>query len=134
MPIDGLNHFNLRVHRSELEAVKDFYVDVLGLVIGERPPFDSSGYWLYADNAPIVHLVEANPDESLAATGPNVIDHLAFQCTDLEEATVRLQSAGVEFEARQVPGTTQHQLFMSDPVGVGVELIFEDLSAAAKRA
>ena len=134
MPIDGLSHFNLRIRRSELEAVRDFYVVVLGLVIGERPPFDSSGYWLYADNVPIVHLVEANPEESHAATQRDVIDHLAFQCTGLAETIARLQAAGVEFETRQVPGTTQQQLFMSDPVGVGVELVFEDLSAAAGRA
>lgn len=133
MPISGLSHYNLRVCRSELDTIRDYYTDVLGLIVGDRPAFDSFGYWLYADGMPVLHLVARNPGENVATNQSGVVDHVAFQCTDFEGTVARLQAADVKFEARQVPGTTQQQLFLSDPAGVGVELIFEDLSAAAKR-
>ena len=44
----GLNHYNLRANRELLDALRDFYCTVVGLTVGERPPFSSFGYWLYA--------------------------------------------------------------------------------------
>ena len=55
MAIKGLDHITVNV--AELDASRRFYVDVLGLREGERPPFDSPGAWLYAGDRPIVHLV-----------------------------------------------------------------------------
>ena len=45
MPLKNLNH--LLVLAQDLEATRDFYVDVLGLAVGPRPSFKSPGYWLY---------------------------------------------------------------------------------------
>ena len=46
MVIDGLDHITLKV--ADLNASRRFYVDVIGLREGDRPPFDSPGAWLYS--------------------------------------------------------------------------------------
>lgn len=39
MPLGGLQHYT--IEPQDLERTKDFYVDVLGLENGDRPPLDS---------------------------------------------------------------------------------------------
>jgi catechol 2,3-dioxygenase-like lactoylglutathione lyase family enzyme len=124
MPIKGINHVNLRLTRAQLETVRDFYVDVLGLVDGDRPPFRAFGYWLYCGDQPVVHLIESPTGESAARHRGDVIDHFAFECRDYDEMRRRLDAAGVDYRSRQVPETGVRQLFLSDPAGVGVELQF----------
>ena len=41
----GLDHINIATPR--LAESRDFYVEVLGLQEGPRPPFEFDGYWLY---------------------------------------------------------------------------------------
>ncbi|OYU41562.1 MAG: diguanylate cyclase, partial [Burkholderiales bacterium PBB4] len=59
MPVHGFNHFNLRAPQPLLDRIRDFYVDVLGMKAGWRPPFPFPGYWLYLEEHAILHLVEA---------------------------------------------------------------------------
>lgn len=124
MLVSGINHVNLQMPRPLLESVRDFYVDVIGLVDGDRPPFRSSGYWLYAGNRPVVHLVESAPGDVAAQPGGDVIDHVAFDCSDYDAMCRHLDAAGVDYRSRQVPETGARQIFLSDPAGVGVELQF----------
>ena len=56
MPVDQLQHVNIRC--SDLARSRDFYVHIIGLVEGYRPPFDSIGHWLYIGALPAVHLVQ----------------------------------------------------------------------------
>ncbi len=55
----GLNHYNLRADHALMEKLRDFYCDIVGLVVGFRPPFGSRGYWLYAGEQAVLHLSEA---------------------------------------------------------------------------
>ena len=55
MPLGGLQHFT--IEPQDLEKTKNFYVDVLGLEIGDRPPLDFPGYWLYSGGVATVHLM-----------------------------------------------------------------------------
>ena len=41
---------------QDLEATKDFYTEIVGLVVGERPNFRFPGYWLYLGDTPCIHL------------------------------------------------------------------------------
>ena len=50
-----LDHVNVRT--ASVELMRAWYVRVLGLKDGWRPPFPFPGAWLYAGNDPIVHLV-----------------------------------------------------------------------------
>jgi catechol 2,3-dioxygenase-like lactoylglutathione lyase family enzyme len=36
MPAQSLNHFTILAR--DLEATKDFYTDIVGLTVGDRPP------------------------------------------------------------------------------------------------
>ena len=45
MPFEAMEHFTIRA--ADLEATKNFYCDVLGMEVGERPAFKFPGYWIY---------------------------------------------------------------------------------------
>ncbi|HUB43883.1 MAG TPA: VOC family protein, partial [Acetobacteraceae bacterium] len=71
MPAQSLNHYTIRVR--DLEATKDFYTDVVGLTVGDRPPLNFPGYWLYCGSVPTVHLIgyrAEDPPIQDAATDP----------------------------------------------------------------
>jgi catechol 2,3-dioxygenase-like lactoylglutathione lyase family enzyme len=121
MKVAGLNHVNIAAPRAVIERVRAFYIEVLGLVEGERPPLRSPGHWLYAGDAPIVHL---SLRDSAAGDGAGAIDHFALTCQGLVATVERLTRLGVAHRVVEVPGRAQVQLFLRDPAGVNVELNF----------
>jgi catechol 2,3-dioxygenase-like lactoylglutathione lyase family enzyme len=128
MNVEGLNHFNITAPRELLERVRDFYVDVLGLAVGERPAFMREGFWLYAGPEPVVHLTACDADDPRAGgvCGAGFLDHVAFKCTGLAGYVERLRRSGLAYELAEVRSLRQVQLFLRDPAGVGVELNFAD--------
>jgi catechol 2,3-dioxygenase-like lactoylglutathione lyase family enzyme len=126
MNVQSLNHINLRVPPNEINGLKDFYCGVIGLTEGWRPPFASRGFWLYAGDSPIVHLVERAPGEPTAAGSGSAVDHVALKCTGLQEAITRLRELNVEFAVSKVPVQGDTQLLLRDPVGMGIELTFSE--------
>ena len=124
MPVTALNHYNLRASRELLDTLRAFYCEVIGLRQGERPPFPSFGYWLYAGDDAILHLSEAGHAEQRAAGVVNTFDHVAFSCSGRREMEAHLTRRGVGYEMAEVPLTGQVQLFLQDPAGNGIELNF----------
>lgn len=124
MTTRGLDHINLRADRATLDALKDFYCDVVGLEIGPRPPFPHFGYWLYAGGHPVVHLYQAGADETRLAHGATTFDHVAFRCEDSAGVEALLRDRGIAFRKAVVPASGQVQFFLSDPAGNKVELNF----------
>ena len=129
MPVTGLSHYNLRADRLLLTALRDFYVSIIGLTIGYRPPFNNTGYWLYIGKYDVLHLTEAAPDEQRSAHAINTFHHVAFSCTHRAEFEERLRSQAIRYISDKVPLTDLHQLFCSDPAGNGVELNFIEVAA-----
>jgi len=127
--IQGFAHYNLRAPRPLLEELRKFYTEVVGLAVGDRPPFGNFGYWLYAGGTDILHLSECAPGEERALGVATTFDHVAFRCSDRAAVERTLAEAGVKFETAQVPRTGQVQLFFRDPVGNGVELNFANAQA-----
>lgn len=134
MAIAALHHFNLRVPESELARVQSFYVDVLGLRIGPRPAFRSSGVWLYAGDHPLLHLTQMNTGETVPPGAPSslptslgervsALDHIALACREIDAVRERLERRHVEYRVSEVPTTGEIQLFVRDPCGIGIELI-----------
>lgn len=118
MTIRAIDHINIATTR--LQETRDFYVDVLGLTEGDRPPFDFPGHWLYAEGFPIVHMQLSPRDvEPSKVSGLN---HAAFQVADLDAVIGRLKAAGVGYDVFNVPGTAIRQAFFLDPNGVRLEL------------
>ena len=129
MPVTGFSHYNLRAARGLLDELRDFYCDVVGLEIGQRPPFRSFGYWLYAGGYPILHLSEAGPGENRPVQPLGTFDHAAFRCIGQAQFEEELKRRGIPYRLAVVPATQQVQIFLTDPAGNGVELNFAPVAA-----
>ena len=127
MLVHAILHINIRVPEPKLASCRDFYCNVLGLSVGPRPPFESTGFWLYAGAVPIVHLVRMSAAEAApeASNGRSALDHVAFGCSGLQAALARLQQHGIAYTISKVPVLNQTQVTTRDPAGVGIELSFE---------
>jgi catechol 2,3-dioxygenase-like lactoylglutathione lyase family enzyme len=119
MAIEGMNHFN--VLSDDVDATRRFYVGVLGMVEGERPPFGFPGLWLYAGGKPILHI----SGSKLPAQRSGVIEHIAFTSTGLAQTVQQLNRHGVEHTLNRQVGTGIWQIFCHDPMGARVELDFD---------
>ena len=131
----GLNHLVLNVR--DLEESHRFWTEILGFrQVGEVPPGlggvrrgtmrfysgERGGKLHHHD----VALVDA-PDLPPPGDGPSPIGHIAIALPD-REAWLRqlafLQSRGIKFERRVEHGMT-HSLYIRDPNGYSVELLYE---------
>jgi catechol 2,3-dioxygenase-like lactoylglutathione lyase family enzyme len=124
MPAQSLNHFTIKVR--DLEATKRFYTEIVGLTVGDRPPLDFAGYWLYCGDVPTVHLIYNRtgdkPIEGVPETGR--LDHIAFASTGLQDIRTKLQLHGIEYEESVLPRMNMTQLFYRDPDGIAIEMNF----------
>ncbi|MBK4733337.1 VOC family protein [Noviherbaspirillum pedocola] len=132
-----LSHYSIRT--ANLAACRAFYVDVLGLSVGPRPPFPFPGIWLYSGeqgdyaNA-VVHVIAIDEENSggLSAYlgdrdvelphGTGSIDHIAFFASGLSNMLAHLKGLGITPRERTVPALGLHQVFLNDPDGVVIEL------------
>ena len=128
MPAQSLNHYTIKVR--DLERTKDFYQDVVGLTVGERPPLSFPGYWLYCGGTPTVHLLGYQAHAKVIADGPSYpaetgrLDHIAFSCTGLKDMKKTLQTHDIKYDERVLPRMNMTQLFYLDPDGIAVECNF----------
>jgi catechol 2,3-dioxygenase-like lactoylglutathione lyase family enzyme len=117
---------------DDIEATRDFYCQVVGLNVGERPSLEFPGYWLYAGGVPCVHVAERRSYLKHAAwlgltvphepPGAGSVDHIAFNASDYESVVARLEQGGVAAVRNTIPGGALRQLFFEDPNGVRVEI------------
>jgi catechol 2,3-dioxygenase-like lactoylglutathione lyase family enzyme len=123
----GLHHFTIRCSRTELEGLRDFYCDVLGMKEGPRPNFGFSGHWLYVGDVALLHLAAIVPDEpsTTAETFRSGFDHVSLAGVQLDSARKLLVDRGIPFEELPVPGWPLWQIFLRDPVGSKIELTFD---------
>jgi catechol 2,3-dioxygenase-like lactoylglutathione lyase family enzyme len=119
---------------EDIEQAREFYCEVVGLRLGERPRLEFPGYWLYAGATPCLHLAQRAPYLAHArklglrvpgGAGPGPVDHIAFSGTDYEETRTRLQRKGVPAVLNTVAGGGPRQLFVEDPSGVRIEINFK---------
>ena len=134
MPVHRLDHVNLRACGSACAALREFYCQVLGLRIGYRPPLASEGLWLYAGESPVVHLVAAAEQIEPGAAAPQGLacDHVAFECSGLEEVLSRLESLRIRHTVQPNTVTGQVLVRLSDPSGLCLELVFPPGEGAAR--
>jgi len=138
MPISHIEHFLIQT--ADIEATRDWYVNVLGFREGPHPDFKFPVVWLYLGDTDVVHLTQGGKDvsanrkaylgqQSEATIGSGVVDHIAFRCTGLSEMMERLKRSQVEFRKRMVDDQGLFQLFLFDPNGVKIELNFANAEA-----
>ena len=124
MSIHGIAHYNLRLERTLMEEVRDFYVDVVGLSVGARPAVELAGFWLYAGDQGLLHLAEEDSEDKRRIGADLTFDHIAFESSNWQEQRARLERHSVPFVQDRIPGVGRLQVFFRDPAGNGVELIF----------
>ena len=129
MRVTHLEHFNIRVKQSDTVAVRDFYVNIVGLSEGPRPNFPFPGFWLYggAEHA-ILHIAATLADDAPTidpARSTGQIDHVSLRSQGLVRYRAHLKDHGINFTERPVPGWRLTQIFMTDPVGLLLELTFD---------
>ena len=117
---------HLLVLTDDIDATRDFWCEALDLDVGERPPLEFPGYWLYGAGGPCVHVAERAAYEAHsghtgipANDGP--VEHVAFDAPDYEAAAWRLALGGIHAHTNEVPGVMR-QLFVEDPNGVKIEI------------
>ena len=146
MEIKRIDHYSIRT--LDVEASRKFDTEILGLKVGQRPPFDFPGLWLYRGEPPvdldhaegnygIVHVMGvdrdnpqalidymggAEPDTQQGNTG--ALDHVALAVTGRAIMIERCKRNNVNYFERTVPAVGLHQVFIKDPNGVTIELNF----------
>lgn len=132
MPLQSMEHF--LVLTDDIDATRDFYCQVLGLVQGFRPPLAFPGYWLYLNGTGVIHIAEWETYSAHShaqgipvtsrAPGTGSFDHIAFNGTDVGAMEAHLHTLGIDYSRNDAPGAGLAQLFLFDPNGVKLELNF----------
>jgi len=120
MAVTEMNHFT--VLTDDLDRTRAFYVGLLGLSDGPRPPLGFPGAWLYAGERPVLHVIAGR---ELPAERRGVLDHMAFSARGLTDVTARLDAAGIPYDLKRQAESRVWQLFVFDPNGARVELDFD---------
>lgn len=136
MRIIGVDHITIRVRPQEVEAMRSFFADLLGLRVGPRR-LTFPGIWLYVGDQAVVHVAgnvdpsaEALPDRTSGAIG---FDHIAFRSKGLGAAKQRLDQAGIAWREVWRPELNIRQLVLLDPAGTKVELTFDSAEHPERR-
>ncbi|MGO9933266.1 MAG: dioxygenase [Steroidobacteraceae bacterium] len=104
-----------------------FYA-LLGLREGPRPAFSVPGAWLYAEDRPVLHLIEV---VKMPEPRRGALDHMAYRAQGLLATTQLLDGHEIPHRIIRTPAPFRMwQLFFEDPNGVDVELDFDALETA----
>jgi catechol 2,3-dioxygenase-like lactoylglutathione lyase family enzyme len=143
MALAFMEHF--LIQSADIEATKDWWVNVLGMRVGASPDFKFPVYWLYIGDRDVLHLTQGGGNvsanrmkylgqQSQATEGSGVVDHIGFRANGLEDTIAHLNELGVKFTERQVDDQGLYQLFLFDPNGVKVELNFSASEVKERKA
>jgi catechol 2,3-dioxygenase-like lactoylglutathione lyase family enzyme len=120
MGLKRLDHIN--VCTTQLEQMKAFYSEVLGMPPGPRPNFSFGGAWMYCGSQPAVHLVERQ--QLTPTTGDLRLQHFAFGAEDLAGFLARLKELGVPYRVSIVDDFELCQINVHDPDGNHIHVDF----------
>ena len=117
-----IDHINISAPMDLLERVRDFYCEVFDLTPQFRPGFSTRGFWLYAQDKAIIHLVVSSHHHENEKQG--YFDHFALRTTGLAKVLEKLDAFNIEYTANHLPEISLTQIFCKDPSGTGVEISF----------
>jgi glyoxylase I family protein len=146
LAVKCLNHVSIETR--DVERLRVFYSQMLGLRQLERPDFGFGGAWFQLSQGVALHIIERDPlkpgsgesegsllegdsDESpqIGAAPSKVPEkfirrsfHTALTVVDIDEAKRVLDEHSIRYAVNTVPGTSISQLFFYDPDGNGVEI------------
>lgn len=116
-----IEHF--AIYAEDAPALKDFYVDAMGMRVvlesGGNPP----GYFLADDGGMAIEIIGRPPGESGA--NQRWVCHLAFWVDDFATAHSALKARGTVFETDTfVDNDTFRTAFFNDPAGNRVQIVW----------
>ncbi len=131
MPITKWDHYTVR--SRDAAASRSFYEGALGLNARVREGFSVPSFIVSIGELEVVHVFQASAEmEAIFARLPSSdevdgwntgrLHHVEFWATGLGEVRARLASHGVAVSERTLPD--KHQLHMTDPDGIQVNLNF----------
>lgn len=116
----AFDHVNVKT--AKLDAMVDWYGDVLEMHPGPRPDFGFPGAWLYLGDQALVHLVGmAEEPQSIEPK----IEHFALRSTGLAGFLARMKEKGVDYRLAEVPGIGVMQVNIHDPDGNHIHIDFD---------
>jgi len=116
--LQALDHVTVR--STDLVRTLLFYQQLLGMAPGPRPAFGRPGSWLYVSRQPVLHVLELPLEGRDGA-----IDHVAFEARGRTVLSARLAAAAVPFDLVALPDGSALQMFLRDPDGARIELVFK---------
>ncbi len=133
MSLTQLDHVNVRT--AQLDNMKQFYSEVLGMNSGPRPDFPFDGAWMYLNDKPVVHLVGIDSPVDSPTGGDRrtslQLEHFAFAAHGpMQDFEDRLKGLGVGYETLTPPGTNLSQIHLHDPDGNHIHIDFEQTPRA----
>jgi catechol 2,3-dioxygenase-like lactoylglutathione lyase family enzyme len=119
-----IGHINIRT--PELERTLSFYERLLDLRRGPAATMadQQRNAWLFdGEGRAVIHVNMPAPGEPLSApAGP--LDHVAFDCSDLDGMRGRLDAMAVPYSERKARVAGLTQISLRDPNGLKLELAF----------
>ncbi|QKJ23643.1 hypothetical protein [Poseidonibacter lekithochrous] len=126
------DHVSLRA--KNLESMKDFLVELLGLEIGARPNFPFPGYWLYTEGTEnaLIHIYDEDAsfykkdlikeDFKEESSGKNIVNHICFSSDNYEEIMERIAKLNTDYSINLVPNSPIEQIFIKAPENLIIEI------------
>jgi catechol 2,3-dioxygenase-like lactoylglutathione lyase family enzyme len=122
MQIEKLDHVNLRT--TQLDVLIDWYSDILGMVAGDRPPFQFPGAWMYVGDSAVVHMVAIEGSPASGSETRLKLEHFAFAARNRCAFEAKLQHRAITFRRVEIPTFNTIQVNLWDPDGNHIHVDF----------
>ena len=90
--------------------------------------FDGYKFQFSQDSSTLSHKVGKKMPREITSR----VDHWAFQCRSIDDTIAALEAMQKPYKVFKVPGTDTKQIFIHDPDGHALELVFKNVSEAPK--
>ena len=122
MQILRLDHVNIRT--TQLEAMVQWYTELLDLQLGPRPNFPFGGAWLYAGDIAIVHIIEIEDSQAVGSEASLKLEHFAMRATGLNAFEAKLKARDELYRRSDISDFGIAQFNIWDPDGNHIHVDF----------
>jgi glyoxylase I family protein len=113
---------HIALYAANSSALKDFYVDALGMTVALASGGDPPGYFLADDQGMALEIIGRPATEP--AVNQRWVCHVAFWVDDVAAKRLELEHRGITFEAETaVDNDTMKTAFFHDPEGNRCQLV-----------